>query len=145
MTQTGLNASIIEDLGLDASSSKHKKHDTPAIETLQPHLDTPAFTEIWNYRSVIGKLNFFAQNTRPDIAFAVHQCARFYSNPHANHSIAIKWIGRYLKTTCTKGFALHPDGTNLLHAYCNSDFCGTWTAKNAHATFVDQLSLEPAM
>ena len=30
----------------------------------------------WNYASVVGMLMYLASNSRPDIAFAVHQCAR---------------------------------------------------------------------
>jgi hypothetical protein len=132
MTQTGLIDSIIEDLGLNTTETKHDKHDTPANEILQPDLDQPAFAETWIYRSVIGKLNFLAMNTRPDIAYAVHQCARFCANPRVAHGTAVKRIGRYLKTTRTKGLILRPDGENNLHAYCDSDFCGTWTPKTAH-------------
>jgi hypothetical protein len=132
MTQTGLIDSIIEDLGLNSLASKHEKHDTPAVETLQHDLDKPPYNETWNYRSIIGKLNFLAENTCPDIAFAVHQCVHFCSNPCASHGAAIKRIGRYLKTTAKKGLILCPDGTNSLHAYCDSNFCGTWTKKIAH-------------
>ena len=28
----------------------------------------------WKYRSVIGKLNYLEKSTRPDLAYAVHQC-----------------------------------------------------------------------
>jgi hypothetical protein len=45
MTQTGLIDSIITNLGLDANSAKHKKHDTPAICALQPDLDLSPFSE----------------------------------------------------------------------------------------------------
>ena len=31
----------------------------------------------WNYRSVIGMLNFLTNYSHPELAFAVHQCARF--------------------------------------------------------------------
>ena len=63
MTQTGLNT----------SSTKFEKLDTPATPTLQPESMKPALAEAWNYLSIIGKLNnFLALNSRPDIAFAVH-------------------------------------------------------------------------
>ena len=38
----------------------------------KPDLLKHAFIEVWNYRSLIGKLHFLALNSRPDIAFAVH-------------------------------------------------------------------------
>ena len=81
MKQTGLICDIIHDLNLDHPSAKYEFHKVPAIEVLQADLDEPAFCKEWNYRLVIGKSNFLALNTRPDIAFAVHQCARWCSNP----------------------------------------------------------------
>eukprot|EP00957_Ditylum_brightwellii_P151550 11541512-Ditylum_brightwellii.AAC.1 len=33
--------------------------------------------ELWNYASAVGMLMYLASNSRPEIAFAVHQCARF--------------------------------------------------------------------
>ena len=81
---------------------------------------------------MIGKLNFLAQNTRPDIAHAVHQCAKYSANPAHSHGIALKRIGRYLNTTKDKGLILRPDGSHQLHAYSDSDFAGNWTAKFAH-------------
>jgi hypothetical protein len=41
-------------------------------------------------------LNFLAQNTRPDISFSVHQCARFCTTPTMLHELAVKRIARYL-------------------------------------------------
>jgi hypothetical protein len=129
MTQTRLIDSIITDLGLDTHSTKHENHDTPAV---QPDLDLSPFSETWGYRSIIGKLNFLAQNTRPDLSFAVHQCTKFCMNLRDSHGAAIKRIGCYLKTTHNKGIVLRPDGTNLLNACVDADFCGTWIAKNAN-------------
>jgi hypothetical protein len=56
----------------------------------------------WNYRSIIGMLNYLASSTRPDIAFAVHQYARFTTAPRRLHELAIRHIVRYLKATSTK-------------------------------------------
>ena len=51
----------------------------------------------FNYRSVIGKLNFLKKSTRLDLAYAVHQCAQFSSDPKQSHADAVRQIGRYLK------------------------------------------------
>ena len=38
-----------------------------------------------SYASVIGMMLYLASNTRPDISFAVHQCARFTHNTKVSH------------------------------------------------------------
>ena len=64
-------------------------------------------TEEWNYRSIIGMLLYLSTNTRPDIAFAVSQAARFSNHPKQSHARAVKTIIRYLKGTQDKGTILH--------------------------------------
>ena len=95
MKQTGLINDILDDLGLNHPSAKYDKKKVPATTVLQEDEHEPDFSEDWNYRSLIGKLNFLALNSRPDIAFAVHQCARFCSKPKQTHGQAVKLIGRY--------------------------------------------------
>eukprot|EP00978_Attheya_sp_CCMP212_P031446 scaffold118838_cov78-Attheya_sp.AAC.1 len=56
-------------------------------------------TETWNYRSIVGMLQYLAGNTRPDISYAVSQVARFSNAPKKSHATAIKTILRYLKRT----------------------------------------------
>jgi hypothetical protein len=80
LTQSKLIQNILDDFGL-----KHKTINKPTPELLskilQPDLDSPVFTESWHYRSIMERLNFLEKSTRPDITYAVHQCARFSSNP----------------------------------------------------------------
>ena len=67
--------------------------------------------------------------TRPDIAFAVAQCARFMSNPGPEHVVAARLILRYLAGT--KGHKLtysrqrEQGGMgNRLWAYADADHAG---------------------
>eukprot|EP00957_Ditylum_brightwellii_P123391 9408229-Ditylum_brightwellii.AAC.1 len=48
--------------------------------------------ENWNYRSVIGILNFLVNSTHPELAHAVHQCAIFCQDPKAIHESAVKSV-----------------------------------------------------
>ncbi len=123
MTQTGLIESIISDVGLSADSNTKT---TPADSILYPDTNGTPRQDAWNYRSVIGKLNFLAQNSRPDISFAVHQCARFCQAPTALHELAIKRIVRYLIFTKDKGLILHPSKSFTLDMYVDADFAGMW-------------------
>jgi hypothetical protein len=81
LSQPQLIDQIIHDLHLDQDNVTAKP--TPAVATtiLGAHQHTPAFDNHFHYRSVIGKLNHLERGFRPDISYAVHQCARFASNP----------------------------------------------------------------
>ncbi|KAI2507111.1 G-protein coupled peptide receptor [Fragilaria crotonensis] len=101
LTQPHLIDSIIADLGF-RENTKTKSTPAPSTASINRDLDGEAHNESWEYRSVIGKLNFLEKSTRPDIAFAVHQCARYSSNPKESHSAAVRYIVRYLMATRDK-------------------------------------------
>jgi hypothetical protein len=79
-TQRALINAIINDIGLNDSRTK----PVPAKVSLRLHAfkDEPTFDLNFNYRSVVGKLNFLIQTTRPDIMYAIHQIAKYSSDPH---------------------------------------------------------------
>jgi hypothetical protein len=55
------------------------------------------------YLSAIGALMYLANNTRPDIAFAVNLLARYSASPTKRHWTRIKNILRYLHGTTDLG------------------------------------------
>lgn len=59
-TQPGLIDQILRDVGLTTYS---KGKDMPCDSILHPDPTGPEHTESWNYQSVIGKLNYLANNT----------------------------------------------------------------------------------
>jgi Reverse transcriptase (RNA-dependent DNA polymerase) len=128
-TQPKLIQEILDDLGLkDNSVTK----PTPAISStiLQPDEGEEEFNETWNYRSLIGKINYLEKSTRPDIAYAVHQCARFAANPKASYGKAVKNIGRYLLGTKTKGITCKLNN-QAIQCYADADFAGNWETQIA--------------
>jgi len=126
-TQPALTQQIIKDVGLDPKSAT-KPIPMCAQRLLHHHLDSPLHDESkFKYRSVIGKLNYLAQCTRPDIVYAVHQCARFSSNPRREHTEAVVYICRYLKGTPELGLHFKPDVTKSFECYADADYCGNWS------------------
>jgi hypothetical protein len=77
------------------------------------------------HAAIIGKLNYLEKSTRPDIAYAMHQCARFTSNPKVEQAKAVKAIGRYLAAAVDKGLIYHPNASGL-ECYADADFAGNW-------------------
>lgn len=65
-------------------------------------------------------------HTRPDISFAVNQCARYAFRPKKIHEDALKRIGRYLLGTRDKGIFMVPDNTLQIDCYVDADFAGLW-------------------
>jgi hypothetical protein len=89
MSQTGLIDAVAESA-------------TPATAILHADAEGLARQESWNYPSIIGQLNYLAQNSRPDISFTVHQCAHLSKEPKASHKKAVKRIIYYLQCTRDK-------------------------------------------
>jgi Reverse transcriptase (RNA-dependent DNA polymerase) len=92
--QPQLIDSILNDLNLDDQSNQ-RKLPASAIKILHRHKSSDKHTEEWHYRSVIGKIYYLEKASRPDLAYAVHQCARFSEDPKIEHTKAVKLIGRY--------------------------------------------------
>ena len=75
---------------------------------------------------MIGKLNFLKKGTRPDIAYATHQCARFSIDTKKSHGDAVEYLCKYLVGTRDKGIILDPDAEQSLKVYVDADFCGSY-------------------
>jgi hypothetical protein len=129
LTQPGLIQQVINDIGMNQYG---KGKDTPVDSILHCDKEGSERVETWNYRSIIGKLNYIANSTRPDISMAVHQCAKYCSNPKAIHELAVKRIVRYLLATKDKGLILKPTTTLTLDMFVDADFAGMW-----HKEFAD--------
>jgi Reverse transcriptase (RNA-dependent DNA polymerase) len=123
LTQQGLIEKIAAVTGLQNCHPNR----LPAIQVaLGSDPDGPPMREQWSYPSVVGMLLYPSTNTRPDIAFAVSQVARFTSNPRQSHATAIKTIVRYLWATRDKGTIMKPTGELTLDMYSDADFAGLY-------------------
>jgi hypothetical protein len=117
-TQRALLDSIINDIRLEDTKVK----PVPAKVSLQLHafMDKPPFGLNFNYRSAVGKINYLAQTTRPDIMYATHQIAKYLLDPRQSHGEAI------LKKTCDLGLKFKPDPKKGFKCYCDANFSGNW-------------------
>ena len=95
---------------------------TPVTKPLL-HKDKDADSRVrsWNYRSAIGMLNYLQASTRPDIAMAVHQCARFSNDPKITHERAVMRIGKYLLGTKDRGVKFIPDKSLGIECFVDAD------------------------
>jgi len=129
LAQPHMIQQILDDLSFqDSTTSK----PTPALSStvLDRDLHLPPMNPDFDYPSIIGMLNFLEKSTRPELAFAVHQCARFSSNPRTSHAKAIRMIGKYLQGTKERGIILNPT-QHSFESYVDADFCGLWNPETA--------------
>jgi len=83
--------------------------------------------ESWNYRLVIGMLNYLVNCSHPELAFSVRQCACFLNNPKFWHGQAVKRILRYLIHTHQigkQGIIFHPGKTKSFDLLMDASFSG---------------------
>ena len=98
------------------------------LEQLGPDVDGKKMDERWDYTFIIGMHMYLANNTRPDIAYAVHACACYTHNPKQIHATAINHILRYVKGTSEKGILLRPNQNETLDCYVDSDCAGIYNS-----------------
>jgi hypothetical protein len=130
LTHAGLTKRIVEALGLYSKFST--KVDTPAeAAPLPKDADgAPAHGTI-NNAAVVGMLLYLSGHSRPDIAFAVHQCTRYTFKPTRRHEVALIRIDRYLKGTMDKGMILSPTDSPQVDCYPDADFAGLYGHENS--------------
>ena len=127
-----------------------KNRDTPAASSyiLKRHADSPDFDKSFDYRSVVGMLNYLDAGSRSDISYATHQCARYTAEPKEEHAKAIRWLTRYLRGSRDKGMTFHPDPSLGLEVFVDADFAGNWdpldtknpdTARSRHGYIIRYL------
>ncbi|MFM7530824.1 MAG: reverse transcriptase domain-containing protein [Nodosilinea sp.] len=131
LSQPKLIQQVINDLHLEQDQATTRTTPAASSRILTRKPDSRAFDNHFNYRSVIGKLHYLVAGSRSEIAYAVHQCARFAHDPKMEHAQAVKWIGRYLKGTMTEGTILRPDKSRPLEVYVDADFAGNWEPDDA--------------
>jgi len=89
------------------------------------------------YMRAVGKLIWLALATRPDLAYAVSQLARFNAKPGPTHWVAVKRVFRYIAGTLdykiVYGPSSHP--ANFI-TYSDSDYAGCPDSAKSTSGFV---------
>lgn len=104
-------------------------HTTPLpISPLYPNSGQATAREIHSYQQRVGKLNYAAVVTRPDIAHVVSKLSEFLQNPSKEHMEAADHVIRYLCGTKYRG--IEYDGNVA------DNLCRTFVA-SSDASFAD--------
>ena len=77
-----------------------------------------------SFARLLGELQYIANATRPDIAYAVNRLASYTANPSLQHIGALKRILRYLSSTKTHGIVYKalPQESSFFFGYADASY-----------------------
>lgn len=102
-----------------------KSVNTPLERLLEPNSSVCSMHRKTEFNSMVGGLQYLANNTRPDIAFAVNHLARFLSNPSEEHISSARRVLRYIVKDPDRGINfVFEKRKPILEAYSDADFAG---------------------
>lgn len=92
-----------------------------------------------DYQSAVGSLLYLSSATRPDIAFAVSNVARYCSNPTSEHWTAVKRILRYLKGTVNYGVFFTNEMESECVGFSDADWAGDVNDRKSTSGYLFQM------
>ena len=95
------------------------------------------------YQSEVGSLLYLSVWTRPDIAFAVGNAAKFCAEPTKTHWTAVKRIMRYLKGTMDLGLQYVRDCEESCEGYSDADWAGDTNDRKSTSGYIFQTAGAP--
>jgi hypothetical protein len=145
MSQYHLTKRIIAATGLKDANPQ----PTPVVKPLSKEINSGPCQEQWSMRSIVGMLQYLANNTRCKIAYVVNNVARHCNNPMRAHEMAIKRIVCYLKGSLyvdangkehVRGTFLSTETLHKNHSkeklsldmYCDADFGGLYRYEDSN-------------
>ena len=87
-----------------------------------------------------GELLYLSVATRPDIAFAVSNVAKYCAKPTKQHWIAVKRIMRYLKGTLNYGLCYTSSHNTQCVGFSDADFAGDTDDRKSTTGYMFKMS-----
>ena len=121
-----------------------KTAKSPIEHLMEPSSSESSVQLKLEYNSIIGGLQYLANNSRPDISFAVNHLARFLTNPSEEHLGAARRVLRFIANDPDKGITfLKGQGKPKLEAYSDADFAGDPSTSRSTSGSLIRLSSGP--
>ena len=135
--QPNFTKELLKKLQMAESKAVETPSD-PSMKLTKKTENEEEFNKV-KYQSAVGSLLYLSTRTRPDIAYAVGNSARYCSEPTNSHWCAVKRILRYLRGTTDLGLLYRPDNTNLC-GYSDADWAGDINDRKSTSGYVFIMS-----
>ena len=122
ISQTKYIESILKKEGLERCNPVGMPLDPNS--PLEPNPEGNVGSRSNSFARLLGELQFIANATRPDIAYAVNRLASYTANPSLQHVGALKRILRYLAGTKTYGIVYKalPEQPSFFFGYADASY-----------------------
>ena len=107
---------------------------------LETTTDEDEYADQQQYQSAIGSLMYLMVSTRPDIAYAVGNLAKFSSKLSTKHWTALKRVLRYLKGTIELGILYSQKSSGECVGYSDADWAGDINDRKSTSGYIFQIS-----
>ena len=117
---------------------------TPVSGRLTKQDNYIAESPFWQeYQLKVGSLNFAANQTRPDISFAIGYVTRYALNPNQSHMDTVNRIFAYLNNNRSKSIQYSGKHGFDLKGFVDSDFAGYKDLRRSTIGWVFTLAGSP--
>ncbi|KAI1002331.1 hypothetical protein K3495_g5871 [Podosphaera aphanis] len=121
-----------------------KSVNSPLERLMEPNSSQCSAQKKAEYNSIIGGLQYLANNTRPDIAHSVNHLARFLVNLADEHLNAAKRVLWYISKEPDKDIAFKTGKDKpILEAYSDADFAGDPETSRSTSGLLIRLASAP--
>ena len=135
--QTSYSKSLLEAFGMTDAKTVQTPVN-PGVK-LSKATDESKRVDTEKYQSAVGKLLYLAIRTRPDLAYAVCNVAKYASDPTEDHWVAVKHIFRYLAGTIEYGLVYAKDSLVECCGYSDADWAGDADDRKSTSGYVFQV------
>ena len=135
--QKGYIQQMLKNFGMDCCKPVLTPIDTNKFDST--HVDNDK--NVLKFREVVGCLNYLANISRPDIAYAVNYVSRFTESPLECHFQMLKRLLRYLRGTTELYLKYKCDSDFKLTCYSDADFAGDEMCRKSTTGFLMNLGL----
>uniref|UniRef100_H3H9M2 Uncharacterized protein n=1 Tax=Phytophthora ramorum TaxID=164328 RepID=H3H9M2_PHYRM len=134
MNQRAYIKRLAEKFGVDKCKAVHTPADCNS--KLVKMTEEEAFVAKYPYRELVGALMYLATCTRPDIAQAVGEVAKFCKRYNKSHWVAAKRILKYLKTTQDMGTVFNGAIKGEPIGYADANWAGDLDTRRSTTGYV---------
>ena len=131
------------DCGMSEDRRRPTRNPLTGSDALIVSSPAEVMSDPYPYSRRVGQCNFLAQQTRPDIAFAVGKLAKHVAKPAFRHMDHVRHLLRFLRSTRDRTLTLNTNSRGRLLGYSDANHAPAEENRRSTAAYVFLLGGNP--